>query len=131
MAAISGNFANSTQMVQTMMPEPMPLIKRDKGTKEDATVAEAGALAEVMDKEEALEEANHTTTIRLTSKKIIIINNSLLQRTCHHKCILHQKTIYNAQVHCHHSLAETSTGPQGIIDYLKDLCWSTISSTTQ
>ena len=127
MVGISGNFADSTQMDQIMMPEPMQLTKRDRETKEAATDAEA----EAMDKEEALEEANHTTTTKLTSKKTIIINNSLLQRTRNHGCSLHQKLISNAQVHCHHLLAETSTGPQGIIDYQKDLCWLTISSIPQ
>ena len=92
---------------------------------------EEEALAEAMDKEEALEEANHTTTTKLTSKRTIIINNSLLQRTHNHECILHQKAIYNAQVHCQHLLEETSTGPQGIIDYQKDLCQLTISSIPQ
>ena len=131
MEVTNGNFADLTQMVQTMMPEPMPLIRKDKETKEDATEAEEEALAEAMDKEEDLEEANHTTITKLTSKRTIITNNSLLQRTLNHECNLHQKAIYNAQVHCHHSLAETSTGLQGIIDYIKDLCRSTISSTPQ
>ena len=131
MEVTNGNFADLTQMDQTMMPEPMSPIRKDKETKEDPMEAEAEALAEAMDKEEALEEANHTTTTKLTSKRIIITNNSLLQRTCHHECILHQKAIYNAQVHCHHLLEETSTGPQGIIDYQKDLCRLTISSIPQ
>ena len=131
MADTSGSFADSTQMDQIMMPEPMQLIRKGKGTKEDTMEAEEEALAEAMDKEEALEEANHTTTTKLTSKRTIIINNSLLQQTCNHECILHQKAIYNAQVHCHHLLEETSTGPQGIIDYEKDLCWLTTSSIPQ
>ena len=127
MGVTNGNFADLIRTDQIMMPEPMQPTRKGKETKEDAMEVEAEALAEAMDKEEASEEANHTTTTKLTSKKTIIINNSLLQRTRNHECSLHQKPISNAQVHCHHSLAETSIGPQGIIDYQKDLCRLTIS----
>ena len=73
MEVTNGNFADSTQMDQIMMPEPIQLIRKGKETKEDAMEAEEEALAEAMDKEEALEEANHTTTTKLTSKRTIII----------------------------------------------------------
>ena len=122
MADTSGSFADSTQMDQIMMPEPMQLTRRDRETKEGAMETEEEALAEAMDKEETLEEAKDTTISKLTRQRTIIINNLLLQRTHNQECILHQKTIYNAQVHCQHLLQETSTGPQGINDYQKDLC---------
>ena len=92
---------------------------------------EEEALEEAMDKEEVLEEAKDTTITKLTSQRTIIINNLLLQRTLNHKCSLHQKAIYNAQVHCQHLLEETSIGPQGIIDYQKEGCWLTTSSAPQ